>query len=369
MKIALYEITTTVSHGGLQTSYWETAKHLALMGHEVHIYGGEGIVRQEVTGNVRILTFPFIDRTKFPDFGTRFRKFAERLSFGRYTLSSLIGNKYDVIYIRKPFEMPIALYVKKRTGAKVVFRSGGTEFYPGYKFFAKKLDVFLACSKYNAEQIHNYCGIRPHVLYNGIDTELFSPRIPDAKLKNKLHLGGDEVVIISVCRLVGWKGIQYAIRAIAALISDNFAVKYLIIGDGEYRKKLESLSKELKLDKNIIFLGRMKNNDLPLFYSVADVAVFPSIADETFGISIGEAMSCGVAVVSTNIGGIPEVVTEDAGILVPPKDEHSLAQAIKILISDEDRRKKINVSGRKRIIENFSWDVITKEFEIYIQSV
>jgi glycosyltransferase involved in cell wall biosynthesis len=368
MKIALYELTTTVSHGGLQTSYWETAKRLALMGHEIHMYGGDGPVRWEMPGNVKILTFPFTPRSKFPDFGSRFRKFAERISFGKHALSSLIRNEYDVVYIRKPFEMPIALHVKRRTGARVVFRSGGTEFYPGYKFFAKKLDVFLACSKYNAEQIYDYCGIKPHVLYNGIDTDLFSPRAPDAELKNKLHLGEGESVVISVCRLVGWKGIQYAIRSVAALISDNFAVKYLIIGDGEYREKLESLSKELKLDKNIIFLGRMKNSDIPLFYSIADVAVFPSVADETFGISIGEAMSCGVAVVSTNVGGIPEVVAEDGGILVPPKDEHSLARAIKILISDQDLRKKVNVSGRKRIIENFSWDVITKEFERYIQS-
>jgi glycosyltransferase involved in cell wall biosynthesis len=112
----------------------------------------------------------------------------------------------------------------------------------------------------------------------------------------------------------------------------------------------------------------MKNSDLPLFYSIADVAVFPSVADEAFGISVGEAMSCGMAVVSTNIGGIPEVVGEDGGILVPPKDEHSLARAIKILISDQDLRKKINVSARKRIVQNFSWDVIIKEFERYIQS-
>src|SRR4030042_1164824 len=124
-KIALYEMLTTVSYGRIQTTYWETAGRLSALGHEVHLYGGEGEIRREVPPEVRILTFPFTDRKKFPDLGTRFRKFAERISFGRHALDSLIRNRYDIIYIRKqPFEMPISLHVRRRTGAKVVFRSG-----------------------------------------------------------------------------------------------------------------------------------------------------------------------------------------------------------------------------------------------------
>jgi glycosyltransferase involved in cell wall biosynthesis len=110
----------------------------------------------------------------------------------------------------------------------------------------------------------------------------------------------------------------------------------------------------------------MKNSDLPLFYSIADVAVFPSVADEAFGISIGEAMSCGVSVVSTNVGGIPEVVNNE-GLLVSPRDDHALARALKTLIADQALRKKVADAGRKRIVENFSWDIIAKKFEKYIQ--
>ena len=72
LKIALYELLVTVSFGGIQTTYWETARRLCAMGHEVHLYGGEGEVRWDVPPDVRILTFPFVDRRRFPDFGSRF---------------------------------------------------------------------------------------------------------------------------------------------------------------------------------------------------------------------------------------------------------------------------------------------------------
>ncbi len=366
MKIALYNLTTTTKTGGIETFNWEMAKALARKGHTVHIYGGKGSIFQDVPNNVSIYTYPYIKRELIPNLGTRFRKFMERLSFSVFAIKALIKRDYDYIYVSKPFDIPIALIASYYSGSKAIFGSGGTEFFPGYKYLAKKIDYFFASSKFNASQIERYCGVRPKVLPNGINTEVFKPQNPDVELKNSLKITDNEFVIISACRLVGWKGIQYAIKAIGMLIKKGYPIKYLIIGDGEYKKELQTIVITLKMENNIIFLGSINNSELPVYYSIADIAVFPSIADETFGISIAEAMACGVPVVSTTVGGIPEVVTEGTGFLVPPKDEDAIAGKIKILISNNKIKEDMSIAGRRWVEDNFRWDRIVEKFDRYI---
>ncbi|HKN19308.1 MAG TPA: glycosyltransferase family 4 protein [Dissulfurispiraceae bacterium] len=363
MKIALYEITSTISFGGIQTFVWGMAKALAAKGHTVHIYGGNGDIRASHHDNIKVFTFPYLDRQKLPDFGSRFKKFGERLSFNLFSLGALVKGHYDFIYVHKPYDLPVALFASKMSKARVVFGSGGTEFFPGYRYLAKKVDHFFACSEFNASQIKEYCGLMPHILHNGVSTELFRPLSPDMKIREGLHISDADSVVMSACRLVGWKGIYYAIKAVAELIGKGYSLKYLIAGDGEERGKLEALAKESNISDSVVFLGRMQNSELPLYYSLADIAVFPSVADETFGISIAEAMACGVPVVSTKVGGIPEVVAEGTGILVPPKDGHSLAEAIESLLTDRALLEKTGALARDWIVNSFSWESVSSTFE------
>jgi glycosyltransferase involved in cell wall biosynthesis len=363
MKIALYEMLTTVSYGGIQTTYWETAGRLSALGHEVHLYGGEGEIRREIPPEVRILTFPFTDRKKFPDLGTRFRKFAERISFGRQALDSLIRNRYDIIYIRKPFEMPISLYVRRRTGAKVVFRSGGTEFYPGYRHLGKRLDAFLACSRYNADQIERYCGLRPDVLYNGVDTGRFVPLPRSGPVAARLGLKDSDFVVMSVGRLVGWKGFQYGIRAVSRL--GNPDVKYMIVGEGEFRKELEKAARQLGVLDQVVFAGAVQPSEMPGYYTVADATLFPTIGDDdAFPNTLCEAMACGKPAIGTRKGGIPEGIEErETGFIVPARDDDAIAEALKALIYDPTLRESMGTRARARSVEHFSWDVIVGRLE------
>jgi glycosyltransferase involved in cell wall biosynthesis len=152
---------------------------------------------------------------------------------------------------------------------------------------------------------------------------------------------------------------------VSKLIIEGYKLKYLIIGKGEYRKNLENLVNELKINDNIIFLGSKNNFELPKYYSISDIAIFPSIANETFGISIAEAMACGVPVISTTVGGIPEVVG-DVGFLVPPCDEDAIKDKIKFLINYSEIKREIGIKGRERILKNFSWDIVTKKFQEFL---
>ena len=369
MKIAMYNLTTTTKLGGIETFNWGIAKSLAERGHIVHIYGGKGDFREDVPKGVSIFTFPFVRQKFIPNLGSRFRKFAERLSFGLTSFAALFKGRYDLIYVHKPYDLLTALLLSKLRGARVVFGSGGTEFFSGYGWLVRRVDHFFACSEFNAKQIEKYCGVKPAILPNGINTELFRPIGPDLHLrKSILQISDEEKVIISACRLVGWKGLDYSIKAISELLKKGTPVRYLIIGDGEDRERLQLLAVELDIADNVTFLGSIKNSGLVVYYSIADVAVFPSIANETFGISIAEAMACGVPVVSTDVGGIPGVVAEDTGLLVTARRVDELTLAIEVLLNDEPKAESFGRAARERIVENFSWDIIAEKFVRYINN-
>lgn len=364
--IAFFNLTTTTKQGGIETFNWEMAGTLAERGHTIHVYGGESDGPFPFLDRIHVHLFPYVARERFPDLGSRFRKFAERISFGRHALPELRRSRHEYIYVSKPFDIPAALLAARGTGTNVIFGSGGTEFFPGYRALVRRVDHFFACSRFNATQIENYCGIRPLVLYNGINTERFVPTPPDQGIRTSLGIREEEIVILTVCRLVGWKGVKYSIQAVSKLVDIGYPVRYLVIGDGEDRQALQDLAVRLGKRKEILFLGRISNERIPHYYSIATMAVFPSVADETFGISIAEAMACGVPVVSTEVGGIPEVVKDRGGILVPPRDSDALAQAAKQIIDDDDLRKAFGESGRRSVLECFRWEKIASDFENYI---
>ena len=102
-------------------------------------------------------------------------------------------------------------------------------------------------------------------------------------------------------------------------------------------------------------------------YAQSTIAVVPSVY-EGFGLPAGEAMACGVPVVSTDGGALPEVVG-DAGVLVPVKDSNALAHALADLLNDTERRNELAEQGRQRIVEKFSWDVCALEMTRYYYDV
>ncbi len=355
----MYELQSTVIAGGVQSTMWELSRELARRGHTVHLYGGDGAIREEVAGDFAVQTFPFIPRNRFPDFGTRFRALCERLSLARHAVGPLCRGRYDVVFIRKPYDMPAGLLVRRRSGARLVYKSGGTEFFPGYRACAKRLDAFLACSRFNAGQIQARTGLLPQVHYNGVDPERFRPRPRDAGLAARLSIGPEHFVILSAVRLVGWKGIQVGIDAMKAL-SDARRCRYLIVGDGDYRGQLEAQIKTLGLGDCVTIAGSAPRADIPRYYSLADAALFPSIGDDAFPNSVVEAMASGVPVIATRSGGIPEAVEEGVtGLFVPFRDPDAIAQALDSLAQDPDRRRSMGDAARARAVSQFDWKHLT----------
>ena len=149
-----------------------------------------------------------------------------------------------------------------------------------------------------------------------------------------------------------------------SVISEIPDSELVIVGDGVMRRELEELSRKYEVKGHVKFVGFVDENLKPLYYKAADVFCLPSIiTSESFGIVNLEAMACGVPVVASKIGGIPDVVKNGkTGILVPPRDPKALAEAIICLLQDENVRRKMGRNARKKA-ENYSWKRIAEKYE------
>lgn len=191
-------------------------------------------------------------------------------------------------------------------------------------------------------------------VYNGIDLKRFK------KNKNSVDLDKNALNIISVGRFNDQKDYPNLINAFAILKSrNNSDIKLTIVGDGELRPQIESLIKELNLDKDITLLGR--RSDIPELLSKADIFVLAS-KFEGFGLVVAEAMACECYVVATNSGGVAEVMG-DTGHLVPIKDSQALASALQSIInlSEKDIAEN-NKKARARVEELFSLESSVKKW-------
>jgi glycosyltransferase involved in cell wall biosynthesis len=301
VKLCFYNVTASFIPGGLETYCWEAGRALARRGHDVTIVAGDR--GKAWHDEVRLVQFPFRVEQDWPDFGTRFRRLMERLSFARHSLGHLVAAGYDAVIVNKPFDFPI-LWQAHRRGlrAQTLFRSGGTDFYAGDRMFSGAIRHWVSASRYNAAQVEARYRRSVMVIHNGVDTEVFAPHGRDPELRRSLGAGPDDLLVVSVSRLIGWKGVRVVLEALAALPE---RVRYLVIGEGPEEQRLRRQAEESGIAQRVRFMGRVRHADLPLLLSQCDLFVQPSIGEEAFGISVVEAMACGLPVLASDNGGLP----------------------------------------------------------------
>lgn len=354
MKWALYNLTSTTQSGGVETGVWRLANALARMGHEVDIIGGTASIDlPDFERGVRVLQFAYRSRDSFPDLGSRARKFMERLSFARKAGEALRGG-YDRVILFKTYDIGPVLWALRKDKAKVGYLSGGTEYYPGYAFLAKRLDYLACVSRFNAGQMTKATGLKPLVNYLGVDTGCFYSAEPDREIARDAGLQQGDEVIVTAVRLVALKGVQRAIQAMALLAEKRPSLRMLVAGQGPYKPELEKEAKRLGLQRRVHFTGLMPQERLAGFYALGHLAVYPSLGEEALGLSPAEAMACGVPVIASDLGGLPEVVG-DCGILVGQRDVQSLAMSMEKLLDDRELCTRMIECGKARVTQNFTW--------------
>lgn len=361
MKVALYNVTTTTQYGGVESFVWEVARGLAQRGVYVTIVGGEGSVRRPYE-NVRVVTFPFTPREslrRIPGFAKQYTltKLVERLTFAKNAGTFMQSERFDLIHIQKPYDLPAAGWFKRSSKTKIIFGCHGTDFFPTDRRFVGASDAAVSCSAFNAAQVWEHYGISPRVVYNGIDPAHFFPQAPDTNLR--AELAGDAQTIFYAGRLVRWKGVQYLLDATAHL-SRTHNVRLLIAGEGEYRPVLEQYARDLGIADRVNFLRSISPSALAPYYAIADVVALASYANETFSIMSAEAMACARPVVASRFGGIPEVIADgETGFLAKPQDPFDFAEKIKLLLDNAALREHLGQCGRDRVMKLFTWDAVT----------
>jgi phosphatidylinositol alpha-1,6-mannosyltransferase len=202
----------------------------------------------------------------------------------------------------------------------------------------------------------------------GIDTAHFIPQ-PDAMQKRE-ELGlQDKKIIISVGRLVHRKGQDNLIQAMPAVLKKIPNAHLLLVGEGPYKKHLEKLVMKSSLEQNVTFAGRIMYDRLPSYLSAADLFAMPSrsrffgLEVEGLGIVYLEASACGIPVVAGNSGGAPDAVLEGVtGLCVDGTSIEQITAAIVEICSDAERASHMGAAGRNWIVDQWRWDIWSKEF-------
>jgi len=191
------------------------------------------------------------------------------------------------------------------------------------------------------------------VINSGLELENYRQPVVDVQSKkNELQIEEDISVVGVIARLEPVKGHEYLIEAARMVTEELPRVKFLIVGEGSLRNDLESQCKELSVQDKFIFAGWQE--DVCSILSTLDILVLPSV-NEAVGRILIEAGACGVPVVATNVGGIPEIVRDNVtGVLVAPRSPEDLARAIIDLLNSADKRQQMSIAAEQWIDDRFS---------------
>lgn len=199
------------------------------------------------------------------------------------------------------------------------------------------------------------------VIGNGIDAGRFSPVDP-GEARACLGLPGNATILVSVGGLVPRKGFQFLIPAVAALAPCFPSLRLYILGEGEYRARLESLIRECRLEQQVFLMGNIPNEQLRFWYSAAQLSCLVS-SREGWANVLQESMACGTPVIATKVWGAPEiVVSADLGLLVEQSVE-AIRKALEAALLKPWNRAAIADHARQR-----TWDTVAREVDEFLRA-
>lgn len=224
-------------------------------------------------------------------------------------------------------------------------------------------DMYITCGERMRKNLIEKYGFPPEKVVSiptGVSEDFFNvERNPDARLKYGLKKDASVITNVGILRKV--KGHEVTLRAVK-IVAESFPdVKFLIVGDGPYRKKLEEMVNTLGIKQYVVFTGFVQN--IPEVYSFTDVAILSSWS-EGLPQSILQAMASGVPVVATRVGGVPEVVqNEKTGILVEPGDYEGLAEGIIRILKNPELATVLVKNARELVQRDYSVEHMLDKIE------
>jgi len=361
--------------GGSGVIATELAKGLAQRDHNVHILSYARPARLDTIQTkisyheVNLNTYPLFE---FPPYD---------LALANQMVSLIEYENIDVLHVHYAIPHATSAFLAKQImGEKamsipIITTLHGTDITlvgsdPSYKtvvdFSINQSDGVTAVSEYLREETYQRFDIRKEikVIPNFIDLDRF-------KKSNKSHFKKaicpeGEHVIVHVSNFREVKRVPEVITVFKRILDNGIDAKLLLVGDGPDRNNAERRCRELGICGEVRFLGKQEQVEEVL--SIADLFLMPS-GSETFGLAALEAMSCSVPVISSNIGGLPEVnIDGETGYLCNLDDVDCMAEKAVEILSDKKLHEKMSKNSRKRA-EKFEMSKIVTEYEDYYKEV
>jgi len=365
----------TKDTGGMSVYVLELARELGKLGHRVDIYtrvhDSKDKIIYELGQNARLIhlragedeeihklaVYPHL-----PDFARRLEDFRKRnhlhydLVYSHYWLSAWAGK-----HLQKWWRVPHMIMFHTLGAVKNAVGVGEKE--PELRIKTERSvisdcsRIIAATEKEKADLIRHYSASaeRVKVIPCGVNMDMFRP-MDRVEAKKQLGLNDDKTIIF-VGRIEPLKGIDRLMMAMTYL-QNGCRPRLLIVGGGGNSRheieRLRKLAEELRIGDSVDFLGLMKQSDLPLLYSAADVCVVPSYY-ESFGLVALESLACGTPVVATKVGGAENIIRHgETGFLVNDNEPSRLADEIKLALSRSDDNGHL-ASIMRSSLEPFSW--------------
>ena len=189
-----------------------------------------------------------------------------------------------------------------------------------------------------------------------------------ARVRAALQLEKNDVMILAVGRMVYKKGFEFLVRAMPQILQHAPHARLVLVGYGDLRDELQAQAHALGLNGHVTFAGRVAREQIPAYFSAADIVSVPSVRDDAGNVDglpnvLLEGMAAGKAIVASNIAGFPDVIENEAsGILVEEKNSDALARAIVRLARDETLRERLGTRARMQVHENLNWENVARKF-------
>lgn len=360
---------TKGNFGGAQKYVYDLATNLSKAAFDIVVACGEGDALPKMLEEKGIKTIRINNLTREIKILDEFKVCKELINLIRFEKPDIIHLNSSKIGGVGAVAGQIARILEKNYKPTIIFTSHGWGFYEKYRPFLIRLfyylshwltimlcDQTIAVSEKTKQDIVflPFIENKIKVIHNGIDNFDLLPK------KNS-----EKVVLFSIAELHNNKGLDVALRALSLLPKEiKEKITYSIAGDGEEKENLENLVKELGIEEMVNFLG-FKDNAKQLLSS-ANIFLFPS-RTENLPYAILEAGFAGLPIISTSVGGIPEIIKDmQNGILVHPQNPKEIAEAIIYLLDHTEKQKEFGSEIKKIVSNFFSLDkMLSKTLEIY----
>ncbi|MGZ4881281.1 MAG: glycosyltransferase family 4 protein [Halobacteriota archaeon] len=361
--------------GGIEVALLELSRSLTKLGHEVTIINGASNRATEFQiDNVNVKTIDLADtmRLTWDPSNLRFARqvafpfaalaadlpgfdiyhghfytsgFAANVLARKYrgvAVNTIHGSYYDIWRYIEPPVISSMYRLTERVLAPMLARMSKMQIHTG-GYFARRVIKWGAPPE------------KVITIHNGFDPSAFRPDVATSDLIR------EKTVLFTARRLVEKNGLEYIISAMPDIVAQHDA-ELVIAGDGPHKQHLQNLVAHHNLQNDVTFIGAVPHSKLPELISASDIVVIPSLM-EASSLLLIESMACKRPVVATNVGGIPEIMSEGCGVLVEPRDALALSQAVNHLISDQGLRDKLANKAYLRVIGSLTWDKIAQQTE------